>query len=372
MPHNANKKIQSTPFHFFIPSGIQKIGVTKIAHPLCSCTIGGKRMNTLTQSPIQCKRLRRLRKSGAIRSLVEETTLLKTSIIVPLFITDVASFIGPIDPLPGIQRYSLDGLLKEIDFLTRSGFDKLALFPLIDPSKKDPSGSEASNPNGLIQTALRAIKHRFPHVCLFSDIALDPYTTHGHDGIINSSQEIDNDLTVEALQQQALSHADAGADFVAPSDMMDGRVQAIRNTLDTNNFYNTGILSYTAKYASSLYGPFRTAINTTLSFGDKKTYQMNPANKKEAFHEALIDQDEGADLLMVKPALSYLDIIHTLSESSLLPVGAYHVSGEYAMVMAAHKAGYLDAPSVLREHLLSIKRAGASFIYTYAYQMLIS
>jgi len=294
---------------------------------------------------------------------------MKSSLIAPLFITDVDEFAGPIDPLPGINRLSLEELLNEIDHLGQTGIDKIALFPLISPQKKTEIGSEAWNDRGLIQTAIRSIKSSFPDVCIFSDIALDPYTTHGHDGIVTNGQEIDNDLTIEALKRQAISQAEAGADFVAPSDMMDGRVQEIRKALDHVGLSQTGILSYTAKYASSLYGPFRTAINTKLSFGDKRTYQMNPANKREALLEAMTDVQEGADLLMVKPALSYLDVIQTLSENTHVPVGAYHVSGEYAMVMAAHNAGYLHAPDVFREHLLSIRRAGASFIYTYAYRL---
>ncbi len=315
-------------------------------------------------------RLRRLRKSPATRTLIEETTLPRSALIAPLFLTDVDAFVGPIEALPGISRWTLSSILFEIDRLGQRGIDKIALFPLIDPEKKTDVGCEAWNEHGLIQTAIRTIKAQFPDVCLFSDVALDPYTTHGHDGIVSERGTIENDLTVDALVRQALSQAEAGADFVAPSDMMDGRVRAIRLALDAAGFSDVGILSYAAKYASSLYGPFRSALNTKLSFGDKKTYQLNPANAKEALREGREDEREGADLLMVKPALSYLDIIQTLSQSLDLPVGAYHVSGEYAMVMAAHQQGLLDARAVFHEHLLSIRRAGAHFIYTYAYDLL--
>ena len=315
------------------------------------------------------KRHRRLRSSQAIRETLRENRLFPSDIVAPLFVTENSSSAGPITALPGINRYTEDSLLSHIEQICNLGITKIALFPEIDPLKKSADGREAYNEHSLVHTLIKTIKSNFPELLIFADVALDPYTSHGHDGIFHNSQ-IHNDLTVEALTYQALSLATAGADFIAPSDMMDGRIAAIRKTLDTNNFQNTGILSYTAKYASALYGPFRSAINTSLTFGDKKTYQMDPANKQEAIREAISDIEEGADLLMVKPALSYLDIIHTLKEKTNTPVGAYHVSGEYAMVMAAHNAGYLDGPAVLKEHLLSIKRAGATFIYTYAYSLI--
>jgi len=263
--------------------------------------------------------------------------------------------------MPGIHRLSIDLLTKEAEILHAQGIPAVALFPAVDPLLRDEEGSEGWNPDSLITRAIQALKKEIPSLCVIADVALDPFTSHGHDGIINNNL-IDNDLTLEALVKQAVCYSEAGCDIVAPSDMMDGRVGVIRNALDDQ----VGILSYTAKYASAFYGPFRKAIGTSLSFGDKKTYQMNPANRREALREALLDEEEGADMLMVKPALPYLDVLMEIKKKTSLPVGAYHVSGEYAMVMAAAEKGYLNAEQTLYESLISIKRAGADFIFTYA------
>lgn len=263
--------------------------------------------------------------------------------------------------MPGIHRLSVDLLLQEAELLHAQGIPAVALFPVVEPLLKDEEGSEGWNPDSLIVKAIQVLKKELPSLCVIADIALDPFTSHGHDGIVKQ-EEIDNDLTLEALVKQAVCYGDAGCDIVAPSDMMDGRVGAIRKVLNPH----VGILSYTAKYASAFYGPFRSAIGSKLAFGDKKTYQMNPANKREAVREALLDEAEGADMLMVKPALPYLDVISTIKEKTTLPVGAYHVSGEYTMVMAAAEKGFINAELALYESLISIKRAGADFIFTYA------
>ncbi|MBF5059908.1 Delta-aminolevulinic acid dehydratase [Candidatus Neptunochlamydia vexilliferae] len=315
---------------------------------------------------MQTKRPRRNRKSPAVRSLVQETTLNASDLIAPFFIMEGTQKRDSIEALPGIDRLSIDLLVKEAEPLHAQGVPAIALFPVIDPSLKDHEGSEAWNPNSLVVRAIECLKKEIPSLCIISDIALDPFTSHGHDGIVNDRGDILNDATVDALVKQATSYAQAGCDIVAPSDMMDGRIGAIRKTLDNQGLDQTSILSYTVKYASSFYGPFRNALKTSLTFGDKKTYQMDPSNRREAVRELLLDEEEGADMVMVKPALPYLDVIVKLKEKTSLPVGAYQVSGEYAMIMAAHEKGYLDAQSTLFESLTSIKRAGADFIFTYA------
>lgn len=316
------------------------------------------------------KRLRRNRKSASIRDIVAETHLGAEDLITPLFVIEGENRKVPIDSMPGIYRFSIDTLHDEVDHLMRLGIRAIALFPLIDDALKSQNGDEASNPSGLIPNALRSLKSAFPTLTLIADVALDPYTSHGHDGIVRD-EEIDNDLTLDALKSQAVILAEAGADILAPSDMMDGRIKVLRKALDLSGFTRLSLLSYTAKYASSLYSPFRDAIQTTLTFGDKKTYQMNPANVREALREALTDVEEGADMLMVKPGLPYLDVLAKIREQTLLPVGAYHVSGEYAMVMSGAKMGYLDAPSVFLEQAMSFKRAGADFIFTYAAPLIL-
>jgi len=307
------------------------------------------------------KRPRRNRKSPAIRSLSEETVLTPSDFVVPFFIIEGNEVREPIKELPGISRLSMDLLVKEAELLHAQGIPAVALFPVVDPAIRDEEGSESYNPNSLVVRAIKALKKEIPSLCVISDIALDPYTSHGHDGIIQNG-EVDNDLTIEALVRQSMVYAEAGCDIVAPSDMMDGRIGIIRKALDPS----VGILSYTAKYASAFYGPFRGAIGTKLMFGDKKTYQMNPANRREAVREALLDEEEGADMLMVKPALPYLDVLSDIKKKTSLPVGAYHVSGEYAMIMAAAEKGLINSEQALYESLISIKRAGADFIFTYA------
>lgn len=318
------------------------------------------------------KRPRRNRKSAALRQLVEETTLKIADLISPFFIIEGESVRTPILAMPGINRLSIDLMLREAERLHAQGISAIALFPVIDPSLKNEEGSEAWNPDSLIVQAIQKVKQELPSLCVIADIALDPFTSHGHDGIVNTQGEIDNDLTLSALVNQATCYAEAGCDIVAPSDMMDGRVRIIREGLDRLGHINTAILAYTAKYASHFYGPFRAALGTHLQFGDKKTYQMNPANSQEALREALLDQEEGADLLMIKPALPYLDVIAKVKEKSLIPVGAYHVSGEYAMIMAAHEKGILNAQETLYESLTCIKRAGADFIFTYAVPQILN
>lgn len=317
------------------------------------------------------KRPRRNRKSPSIRSLVEENQLQPSDLVAPFFVIGGTKQSQEIPSLPGIHRLSLDTLLKEAERLHRKGIPAIALFPVVDPNHKDPSGQESLREDGLIPTAVKALKKELPTLCVITDVALDPYTSHGHDGIVGEDEDVLNDPTVEILCRLALLHAASGADFVAPSDMMDGRIGAIRKTLDHHQFTNTGILAYSAKYASSLYAPFRDALQSKLKFGNKKTYQMNPSNSREALLEAALDEEEGADILMVKPALFYLDIIAKMRASTHLPICAFHVSGEYAMVMAAHDKGYLEAAPTFLEALLSIKRAGADFVISYATSMII-
>ncbi len=311
-------------------------------------------------------RPRRNRKNSAVRALVEETKLTTSDLIYPQFITEGSNIRDPIHSMPGIYRLSLDQLLKEAERLVEFGIPAIALFPAIPKELKDSTGSESVNPDGLLQRAVRLLKKSFPQLCVITDIALDPYTNHGHDGLVGDNGEILNDPSLEALAQMALVQAEAGVDMVAPSDMMDGRVGAIRATLDQNGYFDVSIHAYTAKYASAFYGPFRDALGSAPSFGDKKTYQMNPANSREALIEARLDEMEGADILMVKPALAYLDVIAKLRAATSLPISAYQVSGEYAMIMAAAQNGWLDGESALLESLLCIKRAGADMIFTYA------
>ncbi|OJU80632.1 MAG: delta-aminolevulinic acid dehydratase [Chlamydia sp. 32-24] len=319
----------------------------------------------LTNTFFNSKRPRRNRMSNSIRNLVQETRLGVHDLVAPLFVAEGNNSIQPIKSLPGVFRYSIDQLLEEIALLQSLGINAINLFPLIPNAKKSLDGSEAWNNENLICTAIRQIKRFFPNLCVMADVALDPYTTHGHDGIINQKNYVDNDLTLQSLGLMSLALAEAGTDIIAPSDMMDGRVGYLRKILDQNYYTQVGILSYAVKYASSLYGPFREALQSQLQFGDKKTYQMNPANSREALLEAKLDEEEGADILLIKPASLYLDIICKIKESINLPIAAYHVSGEYAMLMAAQQKGWIDGPKVLEETLLSIKRAGADFIFTY-------
>jgi len=267
--------------------------------------------------------------------------------------------------MPGCYRYALDLLVKEVLECWELGINAIALFPVIPESKKDDTGSESYNPEGLVQQTVRSIKQAVPDIVVITDVALDPFTTHGHDGLIDENGTILNDSSVEVLVKMALSQAASGTDMVAPSDMMDGRVGAIRKALDAEGYINVGILAYSAKYASAYYGPFRDALDSAPKFGDKKTYQMDAANAREALKEVALDIAEGADIVMVKPALAYLDIIHQIRLETNLPIAAYNVSGEYAMIKAAGNVGWIDEKKVILETLNSIKRAGADLILTY-------
>ena len=310
------------------------------------------------------RRNRILRQSPSIRSMVAETTLTPNDFIAPLFIDEGENVSFEIPSMPGYYRYSIDGTIKEIKELWSLGIKSVLLFIKAPDELKDNTGKEAWNDNGLMQRSIKAIKDAVPEMVVMTDVALDPYSSYGHDGIVENG-EIVNDPTVEALVKMSLSHAKAGADFVAPSDMMDGRIGAIREALEQNNFTRTGIMAYSAKYASCFYGPFRDALDSAPGFGDKKTYQMDYANRIEAIKEAIIDEEEGADIIMVKPAMAYLDIIREVKDSVTLPVSAYHVSGEYAMIKAAAKMGWLNEDKAIMESLTSIKRAGADLIATY-------
>lgn len=309
-------------------------------------------------------RPRRNRKSQSIRELVAETQLRPQQLILPLFLAEGRGVRNEIKTMPGVYRNSLEHLLNEIESSLKLGVSSFALFPAIREELKNSVGSESLNKMGLLPQAVQEIKKRFPETTIITDVALDPFSSDGHDGVVRNG-EIVNDETVELLAQMAVVQAEAGADMVAPSDMMDGRVLAIRESLDEAGFTNTGILAYSAKYASSFYGPFRDALESAPKFGDKKTYQMDYRNVREAIREVSLDIDEGADMVMVKPALSYLDVIKTVKEISEVPVAAYNVSGEYAMIKAAAKAGMIDETKAMVEMLFSIRRAGADVILTY-------
>ena len=310
------------------------------------------------------RRNRILRQSSSIRSMVAETTLTPSDFIAPLFIDEGENVAFEIPSMPGYYRYSIDNTLKEIKELWSLGIKCVLIFIKAPDELKDNTGKEAWNDDGLMQRSIKAIKSAVPEMYVMTDVALDPYSSYGHDGIVKDG-EIVNDETVEALVKMSLSHAKAGADFVAPSDMMDGRIGTIREALEQNNLTKVGIMAYAAKYASCFYGPFRDALDSAPGFGDKKTYQMDFGNRREALKEALDDEQEGADILMVKPALAYLDIIREVKDSVTLPVSAYHVSGEYAMIKAASKMGWLNEDKAIIECLTSIKRAGADLIATY-------
>lgn len=309
-------------------------------------------------------RPRRNRKSEAIRKLVQENEVTVNDFIFPLFLIDGKNKKSEVASMPGIFRFSSDLLLKEIESCLNLGINTFALFPNIEEKLKDKKATESWNKKGLYLRTLTEVKKKFPEAVIMTDVAMDPYSSDGHDGIVKNG-EILNDETLEVLGKMALAQAQCGADIIGPSDMMDGRVSHLRDVLDDNGFTNVSIMSYTAKYASAFYGPFRDALDSAPKFGDKKTYQMNPANSKEALLEAELDFSEGADFLMVKPALSYLDIIKSLNDNFVLPIAAYNVSGEYAMVKAAAQKGWIDNKKIRDEILLSIKRAGASVILTY-------
>ena len=313
-------------------------------------------------------RPRRNRRSPAIRALVREMSLHASDLILPMFLHEDAED-TPIEAMPGVTRWSIDSLVREAGEAHALGIPAVVLFPRIEDSLKSSDAAECFNANGLIPRAIAALKAAHPMLCVITDIALDPYNTDGHDGLVQRDKsgefKVLNDETVEVLCQQALCHARAGADIVGPSDMMDGRVGEIRKALDIEGYSEVSIMSYTAKYASALYGPFRGALDSAPKDGDKKTYQMDPANSVEALRETFLDEAEGADVLMVKPASYYLDVISKVKEYTALPVAAYQVSGEYLMIKSAAEAGWLDEKSVIMESLTSIKRAGASMILTY-------
>ena len=311
---------------------------------------------------------RRNRRSAAIRGLVRENRVLVEDLILPVFFHEDAADVA-IASMPGCTRWSMAGLLKEVKSAYEMGIRAVVLFPKIDDALKSPDAAECANDAGLVPKAIRAIKEACPGICVITDVALDPYNSDGHDGLVvrdkNGELKILNDETVEVLCRQALCHARAGADIVAPSDMMDGRIGAIREALDDAGFTETGILAYTAKYASAFYGPFRGALNSAPKEGDKKTYQMDPGNVREAIRELLMDEEEGADMVMVKPAGPYLDVIARVRDETTLPIAAYQVSGEYLMIKSACAGGWLDEKAVVMESLLGIKRAGADMILTY-------
>ncbi|MBS4167720.1 porphobilinogen synthase [Parachlamydia sp. AcF125] len=311
------------------------------------------------------KRLRRNRRTPAIRALVQENYLHAQQLVAPLFVLEGTKRQEPIASMPGVFRLSIDLLIDQAIKLYELGIRAVDLFPVISAEAKDSLGSEAIREGNLMQKAVYALKKAIPELCVMVDVALDPYTDHGHDGLVDEKGAILNDPTLEVLARMSLLAADAGADVIAPSDMMDGRVAHIRKTLDAQGHIEVNILAYAAKYASAFYGPFREALQSAPKFGDKKTYQLNPANSREGLRESLCDEEEGADFLLVKPALAYLDVLYRIKEITTLPVAAYHVSGEYAMIMAAAEKGWIDADRVLTESLISIKRAGADFILTY-------
>jgi porphobilinogen synthase len=319
-------------------------------------------LNNLNMFPIH--RNRRLRTNDSIRSLVRETILTPNDFMFPMFVAEGTNVEVAIPSMPGIYRRSLDLTVKEVKELWNLGIKAVNLYVKVDDQLKDNTGKEAWNPDGLMQQAIKAIKDAVPGMIVMPDVALDPYSIYGHDGIVENGQ-IMNDATVDALTLMSVSHADAGADFVAPSDMMDGRVHAIRKALEESGHHNVGIMSYSAKYASSFYGPFRDALDSAPGFGDKKTYQMDYANRIEAIKEAMHDVEEGADIVMVKPGMAYLDIVREVKDAVTVPVAVYQVSGEYAMVKAASERGWLDHDKIMIEQLHCIKRAGADIISTY-------
>ncbi len=315
------------------------------------------------------RRMRRNRATPAVRSLVRETVLRPEDLIQPLFVRAGEGVSEPVESMPGVVRHTVESLVETCRHLEQVGIRAMAIFPCIEGSKKNPEGSHANASENILFSAIRAVKEACPGLAIIADVALDPYTDHGHDGLLDARGEVDNDSTVEALKKLAIAQAEAGADIVAPSDMMDGRVKAIRMALDAAGFHGTGILAYAAKYASAYYGPFRDAVKSgsgkSIPKLDKRGYQMDPGNVREALHEVQLDEEEGADMVMVKPAGPYLDIIRAVRGHTLLPVAAYQVSGEYAQIHAAARLGWLDYEATRDESLLAIKRAGADMILTY-------
>ncbi|MFN5701109.1 MAG: porphobilinogen synthase [Betaproteobacteria bacterium] len=317
--------------------------------------------------PYPASRPRRLRRDAAIRALVREHHVHASNLILPVFILDGVKQVQDVASMPGVQRLSVDELMPVAEDCVKLGIPVLALFPVIDQSLKTPDGREACNPQGLVPRAVRELKARFPQLAVLTDVALDPYTSHGQDGLLDDSGYILNDPTVAVLREQALVQAAAGVDIVAPSDMMDGRIGAIRSALESQGHVHTKIMAYSAKYASAFYGPFRDAVGSAKNLGksDKKVYQMDPANTDEALREVALDIAEGADMVMVKPGMPYLDIIRRVKDEFRVPTFAYQVSGEYAMLKAAAANGWLDHDAVMMESLLAFRRAGADGVLTY-------
>ena len=309
-------------------------------------------------------RNRRLRSSKVIRDLVSENKINLTDLIVPLFIKDGKNIKEEIESMPSYYRMSIDVIEKEVKFLYEIGLKSVLLFVKVSENLKDNEGLEAINPNGLMQRAIKTIKNSVPEMVVITDVALDPYSIYGHDGIVKNNKIL-NDSTNDVLSKMALSHAESGADIIAPSDMMDGRIKKIRETLELNKFHETAIMSYSIKYASNFYGPFRDALNSKPNFGDKKTYQMDFRNRDEAFLEVKNDLEEGADIIMIKPGLPYLDIIRDIKENFSCPIAVYQVSGEYSMLKAAAEKGWLDEKKIIIEQLTAFKRSGASMIVSY-------
>jgi porphobilinogen synthase len=323
-------------------------------------------VNIIT-SAFPLRRMRRMRKHDFSRRLMSENSLSVNDLIYPMFVLEGVNRSEKVASMPGVERYSIDLLLKEAEELVALGIPLIALFPVTPSEKKSIMAEEAYNPDGLVQRAVKALKQAFPELGIMTDVALDPFTTHGQDGIIDDTGYILNDITTDILVKQALSHAAAGADIVAPSDMMDGRIGAIRMALEAAGLVNTQIMAYSAKYSSNYYGPFRDAVGSAgnLKGGNKHSYQMDPANSDEALHEVALDIQEGADMVMVKPGMPYLDIVHRVKTELAVPTFAYQVSGEYAMHMAAFENGWLDEKTVVMESLICFKRAGADGILTY-------
>ena len=334
--------------------------IASLLYNLVNVTLGIK-MSILTHRP------RRLRKQKFNRSLVRENALSASDLIYPLFVIEGENKREAIESMPGIERVSVDQLLVEAKEIIDLKIQAIALFPVISSDKKTEEAGESYNPDGLVQRAVRALKRSFPELAVITDVALDPFTSHGQDGLIDSDGYVLNDETVDVLIKQSLSHAEAGADIIAPSDMMDGRIGAIRNALEESGYIHTNILSYSAKYASSFYGPFREAVGSSGNLGksDKKTYQMDPGNSNEAIREVELDISEGADMVMIKPGLPYLDIVSNVKQTFGVPTFAYHVSGEYAMLKAASQNNWIEEKSTVLETLLCFKRAGADAILTY-------
>ena len=309
-------------------------------------------------------RNRRLRTTETLRNLIRENSITANDFLVPLFVVEGKNIKQEIQSMPNYFKMSIDLILKEIKLLHSLGLKSVLLFAQVEENLKDNYGTEAINKNGLMQRAIKSIKNKFPDILIMSDVALDPYSSYGHDGVVENGLIV-NDITNDILAKMSLSHVEAGADFVAPSDMMDGRVKSIRMMLEKEGHHNSGIMSYSAKYASSFYGPFRDALDSKPGFGDKKTYQMDVGNREEAINEVRNDVEEGADIIMIKPGISYLDIIRDIKNNFNIPISAYQVSGEYAMIKAASKNGWIDENQTILETSIAFKRAGASFIASY-------